>query len=352
MSEVPSPAVTQPNPPPIVIQQMPPQPFWTRRLFVRLLMIAFVFMLIYCIRLNSEYARYFNHDQAPAERFHSGEKTAESKIALIEVKGTIMPPLTGHLFAAIKRAKEDNNVKGVLLVVDSPGGLVADSDQIYRKLVDLRKTKPIFVSMKRIAASGGVYVAMGCGEEGKIFAEPTTWTGSIGVIIPRYDASKLAEKIGVSADALKTGEFKDSLDPLKSLSDKERKLWGRILDDSLQRFTKIVADNRKGIDNEQVKGLATGQIFTAEEAKSNGLVDEIGDEDVAIEALKTKLDVKAARVVEYDFPTTFMDLLWGVADSRNPETQFRKTLEMSVPRAMYFFGNAPALAPLWQAVVE
>lgn len=351
MSAVP-PSATQAAPPPIVIQQLPPGPFWARRWFVRLLIIALVFSLMYSARLNSEYRTYFQSEDGPTEKYRSGDKQATDKIAVLEVSGTIMPPFTGHFLKAIKHIKEDEHVKGVLLVIDSPGGLVADSDQIYRKLVDLRKTKPMFVSMKRIAASGGVYVAMGCGEEGKIFAEPTTWTGSIGVIIPRYDASKLAEKFGVAADSLKTGEFKDSLDPLRALTDRERALWGGILDESLQRFVNIVANNRKELDADQVKELATGQLFTAEQAKTNRLIDEIGDEEVALEALKTHLNLTKARVVEFNFPVSLTELLFGSLQARDPETQFRKLLEMSVPRAMYFCGSAPALVPLWQSAVE
>lgn len=351
MSAVPPPA-TQAVPPPIIIQQLPPGPFWARRWFVRLLMIALIFSLMYSARLNSEYRAYFQQDDGPTERYRSGDKQAADKIAVLEVSGTIMPPFTGHFLKAIKRIKEDEHVKGVLLVVDSPGGLVADSDQIYRKLVDLRKTKPIYVSMKRLAASGGVYVAMGCGEEGKIFAEPTTWTGSIGVIIPRYDASKLAEKFGVSSDSLKTGEFKDSLDPLRPLTDRERSLWGVIIDESLQRFVKIVDDNRKSIDADKVKELATGQLFTADQAKANGLIDEIGDEEAAIDALKTHLNLTEVRIVEFNFPVSLTELLFGSLQARDPETQFRKLLEMSVPRAMYFCGSAPAFVPLWQSVIE
>lgn len=271
---------------------------------------------------------------------------------MLEISGTIMPPFTEHFLKAIKHVKEDERVKGVLLAIDSPGGLVADSDQIYRKLVDLGKTKPMFVSMKRIAASGGVYVAMGCGEEGKIYAEPTTWTGSIGVIIPRYDASKLADKFGVAADSLTTGEFKDSLDPLRALTDRERGLWRGILDESLQRFVDIIDKNRKGLDAAKVKELATGQIFTAEQAKANGLIDEIGDEEDALTALKTKLGLTSVRVVDFNYPVSLMSLLLGSVQARDPETQFRKLLEMSVPRAMYFCGNVSALSPLWQAVVE
>lgn len=332
--------------PPIIIQQMPSQPFWLRRWFVRILMVALLFSFIYCLQLSARYHEYFANESTVTERYRSGDKFASDKIAVIEVSGTIMPPFTKHLLDAIKRAKEDDHIKGVLLVVDSPGGLVADSDQIYRKLSDLRQKKPIFVSMKRLAASGGVYVAMGCGEAGRIFAEPTTWTGSIGVIIPRYDVSKLAEKVGVASDSLKTGEFKDSLDPFRPLSERERALWDEILKESFDRFVKIIVDNRRDLDEDQVRKLATGRLFTAEQAKANGLVDEIGDDEVALEALQKKLGLTKARVVEFEFPVSFLDLLWGVAQSRDPESQFRRILEMSVPRAMYFCGNVPALAPM------
>lgn len=352
MSNVP-PLVTQTtSPPPIIIQQHPPAPFWAGRWFVRLLMIALIFSLMYSARLNSEYSTYFQKADGPTERYRSGDKQAKDKIAVLDVSGTIMPPFTGHFLKAIKHVKEDEHVKGVLLVIDSPGGLVADSDQIYRKLVDLRKTKPIFVAMKRIAASGGVYVAMACGEEGQIFAEPTTWTGSIGVIIPRYDISKLAEKVGVASDSLKTGEFKDSLDPLRVMTDRERNLWGVILDESFQRFVKIIADNRKDLDEDKVKELATGQLFTAEQAKANGLIDAIGDEEAALDALKDKLGLTNVRVVEFNSPTSLMELLLGSVQARDPETQFRKLLEMSVPRAMYFCGNVPAIVPALQSFVE
>jgi protease-4 len=338
--------------PPTIVIPPPPAPFWLRRWFVRLLLIALVMSLAYCLTLSSRYSAYFQNAEGPTERYRSGDKEAADKIAVLEVAGTIMPPFTKHLLDAIKRVKDDEQVKGVLLVIDSPGGLVADSDQIYRKLVDLRKTKPVFVSMKRLAASGGVYVAMGCGEEGRIFAEPTTWTGSIGVIIPRYDASRLGDKFGVAADSLKTGEFKDSLDPLKPLTDRERELWGAILEDSLNRFVKIVADNRKPLDEAKVRTLATGQIFTAEQALANGLVDEIGDEEAAIDALKKKLGLTRARVVEFESPASLLDLLLGSAQARDPEVQLRKLLDMSVPRAMYYFGHVPSALPLWSAVAE
>ena len=111
-------------------------------------------------------------------------------------------------------------------------------------------------------------------------------------------------------------------------------------------------DNRKPLDADKVKELATGHLFTAEQAKANGLIDEIGDEDTALDAFKTQLNLTKARVVEFNFPVSLPELLFGSHQARDPETQFRKLLEMSVPRVMYFCGNVPALVPLWQSAVE
>ncbi len=124
-----------------------------------------------------------------------------------------MPPFTGHVLNAIKQASRDDSVKGVVLVVDSPGGLVADSNEIYHALrqLDTDKHKPINVQMKRLAASGGYYVAMGAGPDGVIFAEPTCWTGSIGVILPHYDISWAWP---IKARGERRGRFAQDLGPV------------------------------------------------------------------------------------------------------------------------------------------
>ncbi|MCY2966649.1 MAG: S49 family peptidase [Planctomycetota bacterium] len=157
--------------------------------------------------------QYFSNTQPPSERFHSGDQFTRDKLAIIRISGTIMPPFTHRVLEDIKRAKDDDHVKGVLLTVDSPGGLVTDSHQIFHRLRELSVLKPVYVSMGSMAASGGYYVSMGAGPEATIFAEPTTWTGSIGVIIPHYEVAELAEKLGIEAAPLKTGEFKDALSP-------------------------------------------------------------------------------------------------------------------------------------------
>ena len=199
-----------------------------------------------------QYQDYFASDEGPHEKFHSGERHATDKLAIIRVNGTIMPPFSDRVLKAIKKAKEDDLVKGVVLAVDSPGGTVAHSHQIYHKLQELAGTKPIIVSMGSMAASGGYFVAMGAGTKARIYAQPTTWTGSIGVIIPHYQVTGLAEKVGFDAVPLKTGEFKDSLSPFRGMTERDKELWENILNQSFDMFVDVIDENRDTLDRGQV----------------------------------------------------------------------------------------------------
>lgn len=330
-----SPAATQT----IVVQAAPS--FWGSWR-VRLILLLLGLSVMFNMGLYSAYREYFANTEPPLERFHSGDETATDKIAILKVDGTIMPPFTERLLDQIKRVDEDDDVKGMLLVVDSPGGLVADSHEIYHRLKKLKK--PMFVQMKRMAASGGYYISMGAGPQARIFAEPTTWTGSIGVIIPRYDLSKLAEKFGVGSDPLKTGEFKDALNPLRPMTDNERKLWENILDQSFQKFISVIDENREGLDADGVKALATGQIYTADDAKQNKLIDEIGYEEDSLKALKEKLKLGKVRVITYEVPITLAEQLLGTAVKvKQPVDPIRTLIDASVPRALYLCSWWPAL---------
>ncbi|MCL4108193.1 UNVERIFIED_CONTAM: hypothetical protein GTU68_066116 [Idotea baltica] len=199
--------------------------------------------------------------------------------------------------------------------------------------------------MKRMAASGGYYVAMGAGPESRIFAEPTTWTGSIGVIIPRYNAAGLASKFGVKTDSLKTGEFKDSLNPFRDLTKREQDLWATILDDSFGRFVGVIATNRPSLDDASVRALATGQIYTANQALENGLVDEIGFPDAAMDALQQKLGLNAVRVVTYHSQPSLIEMALGFSEAtpRPQQSAVQTLLDASVPRAMYYCSWAPII---------
>lgn len=279
------------------------------------------------------------------EQYVSGDKEASDRIAIVEIDGTIMSPFTERTLKILKRIENDANVKGIVLAVESPGGFVADSQRIYDRLKALHETKgkKIYVSMGRLAASGGYYVAMGAGPQGKIYAEPATWTGSIGVIIPRYDVSKLASDYGVKSEPLVTGPFKDALSPFKELSPEEREVWKAIMDESYNEFVRIIDESREKLNWDQAKALATGQIYTAKQAVANGLVDGIKYRDDVVAELKEDLKMSKARVVRYTYPPSAVELLLGVSSRVTPRSLISEFLDASVPRAMYFFGWHPNL---------
>lgn len=277
------------------------------------------------------------------ETFYSGSKDAEDKIARIEVTGTIMAPFTAQTIREIKEAVKDKDVKGVMLAVNSPGGVVTGSHQIYHELKKLSEKKPVYVSMKDMAASGGYYISMGAGPKGKIYAEPTTWTGSIGVILPFYNASGMAEKLGIASEPLKTGPLKGSLNPFRNMTEEEKQVWTEILDDSFDRFLTIIDENRDTLDRTQVEELATGQVYTATQAKENGLIDEIGFEEQALEALQKELKLTKVQVITYTSPPTMLDALIGNVEASTPESQWRQLMEMTVPKAMYYCSWLPVM---------
>jgi protease IV len=173
-------------------------------------------------------AQYFQRDSRVIERYHSLSRQAPAKVAIVDVAGAIV---TGSGFAKsqLDHIDEDKDVKAIVLRVDSPGGTVSGSDEIHHRLLELAKKRdlPVVVSMGGIAASGGYYVAMANGgREDVIFAEPATLTGSIGVIIPHYDFSKLLRKFDVADDSVTSGPLKEMLSVTKErppeLAERER----------------------------------------------------------------------------------------------------------------------------------
>ena len=265
----------------------------------------------------------------------SVEGSGSAKLAIIEMAGTIGPPFTDDWIAQIEKASEDDAVKGVLLHVDSPGGLVADSHQIYHRLRKLSDKKPVVVQFGRLAASGGYYVAMGAGPDGVIVAEPTTWTGSIGVIVPYYNVTDLAEKIGVDAAPLKTGRFKDTLSPFKPLTDGEVAVWDAIIEDAFDRFKDVIESARTDLSRDEIDAAATGQIFTAEQAVERKLIDRIGYRDESLELLATKAGVASPHIIRYESPVAPLAMLLGQADA---EPDWAAALRIGRPEARYQFG--------------
>jgi len=178
--------------------------------------------------------------------------------------------------------RSEDQVRGVLLSINSPGGTVGMSKEVYAAVRELRELKPVVVTMLDQAASGGYYIASAAT---KIYANAGTLTGSIGVILSGFNVKELFNKVGIEAQTIKTGPFKDIFSPYKQISDPERELLQELLQSTYQEFVSDVADGRK-MDLEVVKKLADGRIYTGSQAKANGLVDAIGTSEDALDDLR------------------------------------------------------------------
>ena len=291
---------------------------------------------------------YYDTTEGIQEKYHSLNESASDKIAIIGVKGVIMEG-DGFVKRQIDRVKEDKDVKAVVLRIDSPGGTVSGSDYLYHHLNNLREEKnvPIVVSMGSVAASGGYYVAMAVGhQEDSIFAEPTTTTGSIGVIIPHYDISRLLEKWHVTDDSIASHPRKQIGSMTKTMTPEERQILQSNVTDMFNRFKEIVKRGRAAFaeNEEALVELATGEIFSARQAHENGLVDKIGYLESAIERAVelAGLSQDVVRAVQYKKPAGFVDILAG-RSTRMRHLDLDSVLELTTPRAFYLCTSLPPL---------
>ncbi len=181
----------------------------------------------------------------------------------------------------LELAKEDS-VKGVLLSINSPGGTVGASKEIYEAVKVLKAKKPVFVSMLDVATSGGYYVASAAD---RVYANEGTLTGSIGVIFSGLNVGKLFERLGIETQTIKTGPYKDIFSPFRKLSEPEQKLLQGLAQDIYEKFIADVAKGRN-LDVKLVRAIADGSIFTGSQALKNKLVDAIGTEAEAESALR------------------------------------------------------------------
>ncbi|MCL2103108.1 MAG: signal peptide peptidase SppA [Syntrophorhabdaceae bacterium] len=202
--------------------------------------------------------------------------SVSKKVAVVPVNGVISD--SEQLLEHLRRYGKDNSVKAVVLRINSPGGGVAPSQEIYEEVRRLDAKKPVLTSMGSIAASGGYYIASG---SRKIYANPGTMTGSIGVVMPFVNMKDLVDRIGIKGMAVKSGEFKDTGSPLREMTPEEREVLQSVVDNVHMQFVNAVAQGRK-LPPEDVMGIADGRIFTGEQAKALGLVDELGALDDAV----------------------------------------------------------------------
>jgi protease-4 len=224
------------------------------------------------------------------ERYYSGDKYSRDKIAVIRVDGVIVEALNGYAEKQIEAAATDKNVKAIVLRIESPGGTVTGSDDLYHRLRELRdgnprkKTppKPIIVSMGGIAASGGYYIAM---PSKKLFAEPTTTTGSIGVYASFLNVAKLANEHGVKMEVVKAGAVKDAGSPFKEMTPQERQMWQDSIDQTYDRFLTIVA---RGRNPELDKETLTREEQARLEKEKKKLLDLIPEETKELTVQRSK----------------------------------------------------------------
>jgi protease-4 len=198
------------------------------------------------------------------------------QIAKIEISGVIASETRERVLKELETVKE-KKFPGLLLRIDSPGGTVADSQEIYEALKRLREKVKVVASFGNISASGGVYLGMGADH---IVANPGTITGSIGVIIRGNNLERLLDKIGVSFQVIKSGPYKDILSFDRQLTQEEEKILQEMIDTSYQQFVTTVAEARK-LSLETVKSFADGRIFTGQQALELGVVDRLGTEEDA-----------------------------------------------------------------------
>jgi protease-4 len=200
-----------------------------------------------------------------------------NKIAVVEIKGVITE--SSGIIEEIRQYQEDEGVKAIVLRIDSPGGGVGPAQEIHREISKVKMKKKVVTSMGSVAASGGYYIA--CASD-RIVANPGTITGSIGVLMEFTNIEELFKKIGIKGVVLKSGEHKDIGSPFREMTPDEKKIVQEVIDNVHQQFIQAVAEGRK-LDREKVVQIADGRIFTGEQAKQLGLVDQMGNLQDAID---------------------------------------------------------------------
>ncbi|MBT5469166.1 MAG: signal peptide peptidase SppA [Nitrospina sp.] len=240
-------------------------------------------------------------------------KTSNSEIALVHVNGMLTD--SSEIVRQLSKYRRDAKIKAIIVRIDSPGGTVGPAQEIYDEINKIKESKKIvYASLGSVAASGGYYIA--CAAD-YVLANPGTLTGSIGAIMAFNNVEELAKKIGVRPAVIKSGAFKDSGSPLRSMEPKERKLLQNVVDDVHQQFVQAVSLGRN-LSEDEVKQFADGRIMTGKQALEFKLVDEFGGLEKTIEIVGKKIGVVGhPSVIEEKEDLPFMDWLMQSAVSKN-----------------------------------
>jgi len=287
--------------------------------------------------------------ESTAESIHEEavQGSGEWKIAIIPVTGTIQESAGGFttsaatpesLKAMLDQAENDSKVKAIILEVGSPGGEVVASDEMYREILDFKQRthKPVVVRMVSTAASGAYYISMAAD---KIVANPMTLTGSLGVIMEYMNFSKAADKVGISQVVIRSGEFKDIGNPFRDPTKEERQILQQLVDEAYNQFVNVIAQGRK-MPTSRVRQLADGRVYSGQQAKQLGLVDELGNLDKAVQVAEQLAGIKNAQVVRYRHSVSLLSLLSSrLQMSTEPDAMkiLRSAGYDITPRLMYIY---------------
>lgn len=267
-----------------------------------------------------------------------------NKIAVIELDGAIASSADSNFFGketnavnmlkSLKAAKEDKEIQGVILKINSPGGTVAMSQNIYNQIIKTRKDKPVISVLDDVAASGGYYIASA---SDRIIAQEGTLTGSIGVIFSFMDYhSLLANKLDISPVVIKSGKFKDIGSGTRKMTDEEKELMQNIIDDSYGQFLDAIREGRierqdsysayrTYLTEDTLKSYADGRVFTGRQAKQLGFVDETGDMDSAKSMIESMVQEKIGnklqvKLVDYNKRSSFSEYFSGLTEYSTPKS--------------------------------
>ena len=283
---------------------------------------------------------------------HKVSGTGKDKVLMIDVSGVISsenkdgfyssPGMLATVKEELERAAKHERVKAIVLRINSPGGTVTASDIIYHELKHFKTSRkiPIVASIMDVGASGGYYIAAAADA---VLAHPSSVTGSIGVIMLTVNARGLLEKVGVETNAVTSGPRKDMGSPFRAMLPEERAIFQGVIDGFYQRFLQVVQEGRPGLTGETIKKLADGRIYSGDQAKSSGLVDEIGYLDDAIELAKKKAGLLEAKVVTYRRPGEYQNNVYSRLVAPAPSLASLANVDLlSVVR-----GGSPQFMYLW-----
>lgn len=255
-----------------------------------------------------------------------------NKILLLDVSGILTKTYSSlpysdskkdpvsDLKEALTKAKDDDLINAVILRIDSPGGSAAWCDVLYREIKKFKEEsqKPVVAAIMSVGASGGYYIAL---PADKIYVSPGGITGSIGVVALFLNIKSLADKIGVQTEVIKSGEHKDMGSLWRSLSDEEKKIIQKLIDEFHNNFINVIVENRRGVSRERLKQLADGRIFSATQALELGLIDGVAHLDEVIEEAKKLAKISDARVVTYHRRNEYINNIYSQIRPQIPQNK-------------------------------